>query len=59
MPLDESNIALFASRLHLVAKVLLFLYVYPHVGILDISNMASFAFLMILCHAGGDTFKAV
>ena len=42
--LDESNIALFAFRLHLVAEVLLFLYMYPYVLILDISNMASFAF---------------
>ena len=40
VPLDESNIALFAFRLHLVAEILLFLYVYPHVVILDISNMA-------------------
>ena len=38
--LDESNIALFAFRLHLLAEVLLFLYVYPHVVILEISNMA-------------------
>ena len=29
--LNESNVALFPFRLHLVAEVLLFLYVYPHV----------------------------
>ena len=44
VPLDESNIALFVFRLHLVAEVVSFLYVYQHIVILDISNIASFAF---------------
>ena len=57
--LNESNIALFAFKLHLVAEVLLFLYVYPHEVSLDLSNDAPFAFLIIFCHTGGDTFEAV
>ena len=42
--LDEFDIALLAFRLYLVADVLLFLYVYPHEVILDISNIVRFAF---------------
>ena len=57
--LNESNFALVAFRLHLVAEVLLFLYVYPHEVSLDLSNDAPFAFLIIFCHTGGDTFEAV
>ena len=54
--LNESNVALFPFRLHLVAEVLLFLYVYPHVVSRDISCDAPFAFLIIFCHAKGETF---
>ena len=57
--LSESNFALVAFRLHLVAEVLLFLYVYPHEVSLDLSYDAPFAFLIIFCHTGGDTFEAV
>ena len=57
--LNESNVALFPFRLYLVAEVLLFLYVYPHEVSLDLSNDAPFAFLIIFCHTGGDTFEAV
>ena len=57
--LNESDIALFAFILHLVAEVLLFLYVYPHAVSLDISNDAPFALLIIFCHTGGDTFEEV
>ena len=59
VPLDESNIALFAFRLHLVMEVLLLLYVYPHEVSFDLSNDAPFAFLIIFCHTGVDTFEAV
>ena len=54
--LNESNVALFPFRLHLVAEVLLFLYVYPHVVSMDISYDAPFAFLIIFCHTEGETF---
>ena len=39
--LNESNFALVTFRLHLVAVVLLFLYVYPHEVSLDLGKPSS------------------